>query len=386
MFTPDASTGIWLPLDTIPKGDKTLGDGKKPKKGASMAAYAPTKDIYVLRGNNTQGFWKFHTDSAPGESVGWKKMANIPTGAKNPKDASGMAVINKGGDDYIFTMKGSRTDEFYLYDLDDNVWTPTPTKPTAGASAKPGYKKGSCLAYDDTRYVYILKGTYGDLFRYDVATDSFLQLKQFNYKTFANRLGKKKKVGEGSGMVFYNDNLYILKGGNTSEIWRYDIAHDTWTQMNPADAWDIPAGGGKKVKAGGGLIKCGDYFYAAKGANTPEFYRHLPEPVLEVLPHSASGTSQGEMGNEATKDMVNLSIVPNPAINAALVRYNLPKAGPVSIKLYNVTGSLVKSYSNSASSKDGVILIDAKNLASGVYILRFKSNEKSTVRKLVLEK
>ena len=92
------------------------------------------------------------------------------------------------------------------------------------------------------------------------------------------------------------------------------------------------------------------------------------------------------MGNEVTKDMFDLSIGPNPAINATLVRYSLPKAGPVRIKLYNVTGSLVKSYTNSASGKDGVILIDAKNLASGIYILRFKSNEKSTVRKLVFEK
>jgi hypothetical protein len=385
LFTPDASTGIWTPLDTLPKGDKTLGDGKKPKKGASMAAYPPTKDIYVLRGNSTPGFWKFHTDSAPSETVGWKKLANIPTSAKNPKDASGMVVITKEGNDYIFTMKGSKTDEFYLYDIAHNTWASTPTKPNAGYSGKVGYKKGSCMAYDNTRYVYILKGTYGDMFRYDATNDSFVQLKQFNYKTFVNRLGKKKKVGEGSGMVYDNDNLYILKGGNTLEFWQYQITRDTWLQMNPGETWDIPVGGRRKVKGGGGLIKFGDYFYAAKGANTLEFYRHLlPTSIITLSPNQSP--SEGVTANNIATGNFRLTIAPNPTKNVTKVRYSLSKAGPVSIKLYNVTGSLVKSYSNSASDKDGVILIDAKTLASGIYILRFNSNEIAMVRKLVLEK
>jgi Secretion system C-terminal sorting domain/CARDB len=384
-FTPDAATGIWTTLDTFPKGDKTLGDGKKPKKGASMAAYASTKDIYVLRGNNTPGFWKFHTDSAPGETVGWKKLANIPTGAKNPKDASGMVVITKGGNDYIFTMKGSKTDEFYLYDIAHNTWAPTPTKPSIGYSGKLGYKKGSCLCYDGTRYVYILKGTYGDMFRYDATNDSFVQLKQFYYKTFVNRLGKKKKVGEGSGIVYDNDNLYILKGGNTLEFWQYKITGDTWLQMNPAATWDIPAGSGRKVKGGGGLIKCGDCFYVAKGANTLEFYSHpLPTGTVTFSPDHSS--SEGTMENNIVAKNFRLTIVPNPAKNIALVRYSLPVTGQVILKLYNVSGALIKTFANSIQSKVGLVTIDTKKIPSGVYILRFSSGSYKVTRKLVIEK
>jgi hypothetical protein len=394
-FTPGPSTGAMTLLDTIPIGLKADGDGKKPKKGASMAAYADSK-LFVLRGNNTAGFWKYVVTAGPGETLGWKKLTNIPTGAKNPKDASGMVAITKGGNDYIFTMKGSKTDEFYLYDIAANTWAPTPTKPTAGTSTKVGYKKGSCLAYDRSNYVYILKGSYGDMFRYSVASDSFVQLKQFNYKTFINRLGKKKKVGEGSGMVYYNNDLYILKGGNTTEFWRYQIVGDTYVQAD--STFDIPLGptGKKKVKAGGGLAMiASNGFYAAKGANTQEFYYHgLPTFAITLKPTNDS-KAEGAMGNNIATGNFRLTIAPNPAINLTAVHYTLPKAGPVSFKLYDVTGATVRTYANTNPTKDGVLMIDlsacnaqadAKALPSGVYVLRFNAGEINVTRKLVLQK
>ena len=386
-FTPGPSTGAMTLLDTIPKGLKADGDGKRPKKGASMASYNDTK-LFVLRGNNTPGFWKYVVTAGPGETLGWKKLTNIPTGAKNPKDASGMVAITKGGNDYIFTMKGSKTDEFYLYDIAANTWAPTPTKPTAGTSTKVGYKKGSCLAYDRSNYVYILKGSYGDMFRYSVASDSFVQLKQFNYKTFINRLGKKKKVGEGSGMVYYNNDLYILKGGNTTEFWRYQIVGDTYVQMD--SLWDIPAGGGKRVKAGGGLTMLasgtGAGFYAAKGANTQEFFYHTLPSFALTLKSTNDNQSAGTMDNNITTNNFKLTIAPNPAIKLTAVHYSLPKPEPVSFKLYDVTGSAVRTYANTNPTQNGVWMIDAKTLPVGVYILRFDAGEIRVTRKIVLQK
>ena len=386
MFTPNGGIGTWTPIDTIPLGTKVGGDGKKPKKGASMTAYAPTKDLYVLRGNNTPGFWKFHADSAPGETAGWKKLANITTGAKNPKDASSMVVITKGGKDYIFTMKGSKTDEFYLYDITPNTWLPTPTKPGTGASGKIGYKKGSCLAYDEVNnYVYVLKGNYGDFFHYNVTNEAWTELKRYNSKLFIARDGKKKKIGEGSGLVYCNNAVYLLKGGGTREFWKYEITADTWVQMNPTDTWDIPIGSGKKVKGGGGLIKSGDYFYVAKGANTQEFYRHtLPNSAIVSIP--SQPTSDGVMGNKLIEDVLKLSIAPNPAINVTTVRYSLSVSAAVNFTLYNVIGILVKSYTNSTPTKEGVLMIDMRSLPSGVYVLRFNSGKIKAIRKLILEK
>jgi hypothetical protein len=226
------------------------------------------------------------------------------------------------------------------------------------------------------------------MFRYSVASDSFVQLKQFNYKTFINRLGKKKKVGEGSGMVYYNNDLYILKGGNTTEFWRYQIVGDTYVQMD--SLWDIPAGGGKRVKAGGGLTMLasgtGAGFYAAKGANTQEFFYHTLPSFALTLKSTNDNQSAGTMDNNITTNNFKLTIAPNPAIKLTAVHYSLPKPEPVSFKLYDVTGSAVRTYANTNPTQNGVWMIDAKTLPVGVYILRFDAGEIRVTRKIVLQK
>ena len=85
-------------------------------------------------------------------------------------------------------------------------------------------------------------------------------------------------------------------------------------------------------------------------------------------------------------DEFNLAITPNPAVNFTLVRYNLPKADPVVIKLYDITGALVKSLAKANSAKDGVITIDTKEFSSGIYILRINTRQLKLTRKLVVQK
>jgi len=395
MFTPNTSTGTWTPLDSIPKGLKIEGDGKNPKKGASIVAWdrSPYKELYVLRGNNTPGFWKYVADTTAGETLGWKKLANITTGSKNPKDASGLAAVTKGGNPYIFAMKGSKTDEFYLYDILTNTWLPKLKAPPIGPSGKTGYKKGSCLAYDGDD-VYVMKGTYGDFFKYNPDTDTWIQLRRYDYKTFLNSIGKKKKIGDGAGLAYWYGNIYLLKGGNTIEYWTYTINSDTWIQMLPESLWSIPLGatGKKKVKAGGALAvnwtekgRGEGEIYAGKGGNTDEFYSH-DEPVEPPIFIRPGNTNEGLLVKTLTTDVFKLTLVPNPAVNLTAIRYNLPVAAPVNFKLYNVTGTLVKSYTNMNATKNGVLVIDTKALSSGVYVLRFNSGDFRITKKLVLQR
>ncbi len=377
-FTPNTSTGTWTTLTAIPLGSKENGDGKDPKKGAAITGF--DDKIYVLRGNKTSGFWCYNTEG----SAGWQKLKNIPTGAKNPKDGSGLVYVNKAGEDCIFAMKGSKTTEFYLYFINDDNWQPV-TSPSTGASGKIGYKKGSCLAYDGDSLVYVLKGYYGDFFRYNVLTNTWTELKRYDYKTFLNREGKKKKVKDGSGLVYFDGAVYLLKGGKTNEFWKYDIGADNWEQMNPADIWDIPIGGGREVKSGGALCMLDNFFYAVKGNKTCEFYRHGP-PVSTLTIKSHSTNSEGLMENKSSRDKYRLMITPNPSNNVTIVKYNLPFSRPVSIKLYSVNGELIKSFLLSNTTNNGIITIDAKLLPSGVYILRLESGNIKVARKIVLEK
>lgn len=280
-------------------------------------------------------------------------------------------------------MKGAKTDEFYIYDIEQDSWTPV-SSPPIGSSGKLGYKKGSCLTYDGGEFMYVLQGYYGSFFKYSVDTDSWTELRQYDYKYFLNRDGKKKKPKDGAALEFYEDNIYMLKGGNTYEFWMYQIAADSWIQMDTL--WDIPRGlSNKKVKDGGALTILNDYFYASKGKNTDEFYRH-DLPITNVANIPVQPTNDGVQENKTILDKINLTISPNPAVKITAVRYSLPKAEPVSFKLFDITGSMVKSYTNTNPTKQGVIMIDTKTLSSGVYILRFNSGDYRLTRKLVLEK
>ena len=378
IYTPNAGVGTWTVGETIPIGTKETGDGKKPKGGAAMTSYEDA--VYVLRGNNRAGFWKYQAYASQNYAIGWHKLTNIPQAVKKPKDVSGLVAVTKDGNDYIFAMKGSKTNEFYLYDIADDTWTLV-SSPPIGVSARIGYKKGSCLCYDGNEYVYVLQGYYGSFFRYRVEADSWFELRQYDYKYFTNREGKKKKPKDGAGLVYYDNNLYLLKGGNTNEFWQYDIAADNWVQMD--ENWDIPIGGGKRVKGGGSLIVLNGYFFATKGSNTPEFYRHsLPTQTALMT----DITAQETMTNHLTIPRTNFTVAPNPAVNVTMIRYNLTEPEQVSFKLYNIYGALVKIYTNPNPTQHGLLMIDTKDLPSGVYILRLDSGKMTVSRKVIIEK
>lgn len=381
IYTPDVGIGFWT-TESIPLGVKPT-NGKKPKKGASIAAH--DNYVYVLRGNNTQGFWKYiPTTSA------WETLPPIPTGAsgKKCKDGSGMVSVTisyapNPDTDYLFVMKGSKTTEFFLYNLQTNTWSVPLPAPSTGSSGKIGYGKGSCLCYDGDSLVYVLKGNYGDFFKYNLYTGNWTELRRYDAKFFLNRDGKKKRPKDGAGLGYYDNAIYMLKGGNTNEFWKYEIALDTWIQLGPAEVWDIPNGNGKKVKGGGCLAILGDKFYAVKGANTSEFYAHTI-PTKAVV--KALTASDGVMSRGLSDKSYELNITPNPAGNLIAVSYSLPAKEKVNFKLYNISGALIKTYINEIPSQDGRLLIDTKLLSSGVYILRFNSTKFSVSRKLVIEK
>ena len=75
--------------------------------------------------------------------------------------------------------------------------------------------------------------------------------------------------------------LYLLKGDNTCEFYRYDPATMTWTTLEP-----IPEYGrdnvSRTVKEGGTLAQIGGKFYATKGGNSTEFWEYDPAATAEL--------------------------------------------------------------------------------------------------------
>jgi hypothetical protein len=92
------------------------------------------------------------------------------------------------------------------------------------------------------------------------------------------------------------------------------------------------------------------------------------------------------IANETTgpKDFKLYQNYPNPFNSSTVIKFNLPKSGYVSFKLYDVNGREVGSIENRAFNEGANSFIySPANLASGMYFLRIYSESKSQLIKLL---
>jgi hypothetical protein len=160
----------------------------------------------------------------------------------------------------------------------DTGWTQKADVPVGGKNKR--VKDGACLAYceeHDSDYVYLLKGNNrAEFYKYNSEANTWAAKESIPP---IGRAGKKKMVKKGATLAqcTYTHKLYATKGNNTVEFWEYDPANSgtstyPWTQKA-----DVPTGA-KNVKEGTGAVavQIGDtnYIYFLKGSGTQEFYRY----------------------------------------------------------------------------------------------------------------
>jgi len=80
---------------------------------------------------------------------------------------------------------------------------------------------------------------------------------------------------------------------------------------------------------------------------------------------------------------------PNPFNPTTTIKFGIPKAGNVSLKVYDITGRLVQTLLNNAPLNAGTVTynFNGSNLASGVYFYTLiVDNNKIDTKKMVLVK
>lgn len=80
---------------------------------------------------------------------------------------------------------------------------------------------------------------------------------------------------------------------------------------------------------------------------------------------------------------INLSVAPNPVINNATVKYDLPSAGMVEINLVDINGRLINTLYNGFKTKGVYSLNINKTQTNGLYFLQFAFNGKKQIEKLI---
>jgi hypothetical protein len=365
-YSYEPVTQTWTTLPSWPLGT----EAKPPYKGA-VGVSDGNGTIYATKGNNRTGFWKYTVADST-----WTQLTDVPLGLSNKKVKGGtdMVYVHDDTTGWVYLLKGYKT-EFYRYNTLTSQWQTLADAPI-GVKAK--YDKGSWLVYDeDNAKIYAHKAKYSELYAYSL--DSMTWGPLIPGMPLANgQTGKNKKAKDGSDAVKINGYVYSLKGGNTIDFYSLDLTTLAWAERET-----IPSVGTtlkkKRVKGGGSMATDGVRITALKGNKTLEVWQYNFGTVAAARPERS-----GVMADRTVR-AAGFSLGPNPlAANTATLRYSLPKAGPVNLRVFDVTGRTVLDRSLVAG-RVGTTELDLRGLSAGIYLVKLTADGHSSTHKLVIQ-
>lgn len=302
----------------------------------------------------------------------------------------------------VYLLAGSQKlgqPNFYVYEpnadtANGSPWTPLSIAPTTPDN-KP-FKYGSCIA-ELAGTIYTLKGggKHNYFWAYDIVSDTWVAKETIPQVHPALR--KKNKVKDGGAMTSGYGLIFAIKGGAKNEFWRYspNVHADTgvWT---PDDT--IPKGSrGRKgtPRAGASLAFYEDTIYLLKGNNSKEFWRFVPVLFKGVNQSSIAPVSSESkayhsvMSNKTFPTIKQIfDVTPNPFTKYTTVHYTVPVSGKASLKLYNTTGRLIEilidEYQNAGSYTLELGTWKLK-ISKGIYFLRYEDMTNRAEVKLIVE-
>jgi len=247
---------------------------------------------------------------------------------------------------------------------------------------------GTDMVYDGSNFIYLSKGSNTvEVYKYSVAEDSWYTT-PLDPAHLSDPYGRRKRVKAGSSIAWLNGYLYLLKGGNTQEFWSYPTS-----AVPPGDTWvrrtDIPiaiTGRRAKVKRGSAMVGVSSTVFCLKGSYSYEFWEYKPAADSGLLVAISQPERQGVMADKLTIGKPGIDLFPNPATRTQVrLHYNLPQAGPVLVRVFDVTGRAVVT-KNMVLGREGSVPLDLRNLTAGVYLVRLDATGYRATDKLILER
>lgn len=193
-----------------------------------------------------------------------------------------------------------------------------------------------------------------------------------------------KTMGDSFSNIFRsarqtNDKGYILAGHTYSygagyaDIWlvKTDSLGDTVWMKTFGDSITGEGASDVQLTTDSGYILCGDYW---------------EKSAVLIKTDSFGNIGVKETSNIKTQN-AKIEISQNPFIKLITLKYQLPVETPVSLNIYNASGTLVKTLVNE-QKQPGIYSADfnAKGLPAGIYFAKFKAGDYKETKKLVLMK
>lgn len=330
----DVSENMWYGINPIPA---TL------TSGADMV-YGQNGYMYITRGSGTTTFYRYNI--AANNWVAAPAMAVTPVALTG--EQKGVYYNN-----YIYFLVSNNTNTFIRYSIAGNTWTTLATapqtnnmssltfnpadnliyairgaatynlwkfNPNSGATGDwvgpadlPGtVGTGGDLIWNKVTgagaYVYGVRGGANTFYRYDVTANT--------WATMANAPGSLSYDTKGT---FYNGNIYIPLGNNTTTFYRYNVAGNSWSTMTAAPG-TLGYGSSAIYHSGDG------YIYVTRGNATGNLYRYDIAGNSWATMASASiaggANYMAYAGSRLESDGTNLYMMPGDG-ETAFLRYNV---------------------------------------------------------------
>ena len=369
--------GTWTTLESIPYGVKVTDplkiNKKKIGKGAALC-FDNAHTIYATKGNGTTELWAYDILANT-----WTAKAFVPV-PKALKGGTSIACLD--GKVYLLAGGQKKTDpnNFYGYDVATDAWTPLGLL-TLGPNVKI-WKDGACLTkLDGTLYALKSNDKYNPFFSYNALTNTWTAFDSIPMVEHVGTKIKKVAVKDGGAICAGGGTIYADKGGGTQWFWK-------WTAAGGWEVLDtIPRLTKKSVpKTGAAMAFCDNMVYLMKGNNASELWSYGPVYGEKATARTPVAVTYSAVMAEKTETALtfNLNAVPNPFTRTTTIRYAVPTASRVTIKLYSANGRLIETIHDGTLSQ-GVYtkLLTTNNIARGIYFLRYEDNYNRAEIKLI---
>lgn len=367
-YAYDPIRDSWTLLMPIPEGPAR----RFPKKGAS--AVGSGQVIFMAKGNGTFEFWCYET-----AANSWRQLPDIPQGpdGKKVKGGTDLVYVTENDTGYVYLLKGGSR-EFYCFNTTVADWQRMPDAP---AGIKPKWSQGSWLVYDQKNTIYAHKAKYHELWTFDLSTHQWSSTPLPGIPVSSRQTGKNKKSRDGGSAVFYNDNIYALKGGNTCEFWKFDPLTRSWSELDTMPQFGS-TGKKKRVNRGGDITHLGGgTFFALKGNKTLELWRYVENQPLQCPAVGAPVKLDRLYRSQPSHAEITLPSCLSSSELSNLLGSQLLKNAHMEI--YDPTGRKVMT-AYAASTNRGAVPFPACALNPGIYILHINRKSSATTRKLVI--
>jgi hypothetical protein len=189
--------------------------------------------------------------------------------------------------------------------------------------------------------------------------------------------------------VYADDGVELLYESDTLEamhnqVYAYDL--DSLLIVDTGTFWVSvkPIHGGTGRPSGGADMETDSAsYYGTPGNWTPLWWQIAAEWMTSAS--VIGGVGLEEPDRLPVYEPALFTGYPNPAVDRAMISWQVPGRQKVSVDLYDATGSLVQNLFSSQASTGGSVALDSRRLPAGIYLVRLETEDATATRKLVLK-